>query len=138
MFTSEDLQVVKIGAIAETMEDQVTVAIPYEKRIDGEYKPVNKMPHIRVKIAYDWDKQNNYIYINTEWKQDGIVCFLPIDYAGCAITKIKIVQIFQNSINGIPLDYYKDDKPISDIYIGDEMEYITSIHPTTKRIQREM
>lgn len=117
---------VKVGDVItiDPLDDirHVAIAEPYEKMDgDGNYQRVNNLVCIR--LLPDGD---SYI-INTE-SEKGLVCFLSNDYDGCAILAIKVCQIFENSVNAIPVEFIKrmDGQKIDYVYSGYSVSLLQS------------
>lgn len=134
----------KVGQIISSMGEQIAVADTHEVWVtngnrDNSNRELGKMievgdkqPCIRINAYGDT------AYINTnQFKQSGIVCFLPIQFTGKGIISVKITQLHRQSVNAIPLDYVQvQSVQLGLHFTGDSFENIKQFFPNAERIKQ--
>jgi len=131
---------IEVGEIISSDDEQVAIADSHEiwehDKDDirlGKFKTVGEAT---IRIASGGSNG-----IHTNWMRDsGVVCFLPKEYKGCGILKVRITRISNKSVEAIPIDYIKDDDPLMWIFHGMEVNKIlqeATAYPNMIRIQEE-
>ena len=129
---------IKVGEIVSSVGEQIAIADAHEiwepNQADtrtGTWKTVGEAT---IRIASD---ANNIIHTNMMHTR-GLVCFLPNEYKGCGILKVRITHIYNKSVEAIPIDYVKHDKPLDWMWHGqgvnELLQQITE-YPSITRVQ---
>lgn len=98
---------IKPNEVISTLGEQIAIADSYEIWEAGKgYKTVGEAT-VRILGCAD-----THIICTNFHNVRGVVCFLPEDYKGCAILSVRVTRVFSKSVEAIPIDYIKGDKPI--------------------------
>ncbi len=126
----------KVGDIISSEGEQIAIADTHEvweytanPDIHGSFKVIGTAT-IRI-LGYS----EPHICTNS-MNVRGLVCFLPDEYKGCGILKVKVTHIHNRSVEAIPIDYIKADKSLIWYLYGWEADKVlkeTIAYPNIRR-----